>query len=154
MDEGMHINIRKGVSQSTSPALAARELYDAIYQTDIAFAVFFCSPNYNLDILASELTRHFGDINLIGCTTAGEITPKGYLHGSLTGLSLAADKFEVVTTCIDDLNSFGFAQGEELGRTMLSRLRPDDKEPCADNSFSFMLIDGLCLQEELITSAL
>ena len=150
----MHTNIRKGVSQSPDPVLAARELYDAIYQTDIAFAVFFCSPDYDLNILASELTRHFGNINLIGCTTAGEITPKGYLHGSLTGLSLASEKFEAVTVCIDNLNDFGFAQGEKLGRTMLSSLKRDGKDPSAKNSFSFMLIDGLCLREEVITSAL
>ncbi len=150
----MHIIIRKGVSQSPDPALAARELYDAIYQPDTAFALFFCSPNYDLDALASELTRHFGKINLIGCTTAGEITPKGYLHGSLTGLSLASEKFEAATVCVDELNSFGFAQGEELGRALLSRLSRDGKNPTADNSFSFMLIDGLCLHEELITSAL
>jgi len=154
MEEGKHINIRKGVSQSPVPELAARELYDAIYQSDIAFAVFYCSPNYDLDVLGAELTRHFGDINLIGCTTAGEITPKGYLHGSLTGVSIASHQFEAVIACIDDLDNFGFAQGGELSHAILSRLRRGGNPPSADNSFGFMLIDGLCLREEIIASAL
>ncbi len=154
MDEGKHINIRKGVSQSPDPGLAARELYDALYQSDIKFAVFYCSPEYNLDILGSELKQRFGNINLIGCTTAGEITPNGYLHGSLTGFSLASEEFEAVTTCIDDLNAFDFAQGGELTQAMLSRLRQEGKAPSADNTFGFMLIDGLSLREEIITSAL
>jgi len=154
MVEGKHINIRTGVSQSADPELAARELYDAIYQSDITLAVFYCSPDYDLDALASELARNFGDINLIGCTTAGEITPNGYLHGSLTGVSIASEQFEVVTACIDDLDNFGFSQGGELSQAMLSRLGQDGKDPAVGNSFSFMLIDGLCLREEIITSAL
>ena len=154
MVEGKQINIRKGVSQSTDPALAAKDLYDAIHQSGITLAVFYCSPDYNLDTLASELARHFGDANLIGCTTAGEITPNGYLHGSLTGVSIASEQFEAITACIDELDSFGFAQGGELSHAMLSRLGQEGKDPTADNTFGFMLIDGLSLREEIITSAL
>ncbi len=147
------MKIRKGVSQSADSELAAKELYDAIYQDDIAFAVFYCSPDYDLDVLGRELKRRFGDANLVGCTTAGEITPNGYLSGSLTGMSVSSEEFEVVTSCIDNLDTFGFAQGAETTREMLSSLRQAGKEPAANNTFGFMLIDGLSLCEEIMVSS-
>ena len=39
---------------------------------------------------AAALAHVFGDTPLIGCTTAGEIGPDGYVEGSITGFSLPA----------------------------------------------------------------
>src|SRR5690348_8802019 len=74
----MSLSIRKGTSQSRDPVHAARELFDAIHQPDIRFAVFYCAPDFDLIALAAELHQRFGDIPMIGCTSAGEITPEGY----------------------------------------------------------------------------
>ena len=94
------LSVRKGTSQTHDVELAAQELFEALNQPDIKLAVFYCSPAYDLPALAGALHERFQDIPLIGCTTAGEITPMGYLSGALTGFSLAAPSMEVATRLI------------------------------------------------------
>ena len=90
-------SLRKGVSQSREPAVAARELHAALDQPGIKLAVFYCAHDLDLERLSAELRQRFGEINLIGCTTAGEITPQGYLAGTITGFSLAGDELDAET---------------------------------------------------------
>jgi len=154
MTERKQMNIRKGVSTSTDPVVAAKELYDAVRQPGISFALFYSSPEYDLERLGSELRRRFGEVNLIGCTTAGEITPTGYLSGALTGVSIASPGFTALTERIDCLHKFNFAQGDEVAGRLLGRLKEMDKTPTGLNTFGFLLIDGLSRQEELVVSAI
>lgn len=148
------LSIRRGSSQAADPRVAARELWDAIRQPELSFALFHCSPEYDLPALGRELGELFQGAPLIGCTTAGEITPSGYLSGSLTGVSVGSRDFEVVTTRIDDLRSFQVAQGQETTRRMLSQLAARGPAPTGRNTFAYLLIDGLSNQEESVVSGL
>jgi hypothetical protein len=148
----MSLAILKGTSQSRDAVLAAREIFAAIHQPDIKLAVFYCAPEFDLPLLASELHRLFGDIPLIGCTSAGEITPQGYLMGSITAFSLASPRLDagVRLLRLDPFNS------DQTRSDMLSLLRGlgerDGLPPSAANTFGFMLIDGLSMQEEMVVS--
>lgn len=148
------LRVRKGTSSATDPALAANELHDLIWQPGISLALFYCSAEYDRDALAAELNNRFQGVHLIGCTTGGEIGPDGYLSGTLTGVSIASDDFTVVTRRIDQLRNFTFAEGEDLGRGLLSDLAAAGREPAGTNTFGFLLIDGLSAQEEAVVSAL
>lgn len=146
------LSIRKGMSQSTNVAQAARELRVALDQPGIKLAVFYCASDMNLPVLAAALRREFGDINLIGCTTAGEITPQGYLAGSLTGFSLASDDLDVVTRAIR-LDPFDSAAcGAEVQAQVAALGTRNSRAPGPTDTFAFLLIDGLAMQEELVVS--
>ena len=145
-------SVRKGTSQTHDADVAAQELFDALYQPNIKLAVFYCAPSYDLPALAIALRSRFKDIPLIGCTTAGEITPLGYLSGALTGLSIAAPGMDVVTNLIrlDPLDTAATAAQVEA---MLVTMGPrDGLAPSATDTFGFLLIDGLAMQEELVVS--
>lgn len=86
-DEHSVAAVRTGVSQSKEPKVAAREIHQALHQADAELILFFCSPDYELAALGEEIRRVFGGRNIIGCTTAGEITPLGYLQGSVRELA-------------------------------------------------------------------
>lgn len=146
--------IKKGCSQSTDPAQAAQELYEAIAQPGISFAIFHCSSEYDLDLLGRELKTRFEGVNLIGCTTAGEITPAGYLNGALTGVSIASDDLDVELGCLDGLHEFRIADGEALGSGLLQRLSLHGDAPTGLNTFGLLLIDGLSMSEEPVVSAI
>lgn len=146
------LSVRKGASTATNAAQAAQELFDALFQPGIKFAVFYCAPSYDLPTLARELRQRFGDINLIGCTTAGEITPQGYLQGSLTGVSLAGGGLEASAELIsldpfDSLHTVAQV-GAQIKRMGVRNGLP----PSATDTFAFMLIDGLAMQEEMVVS--
>ena len=78
--------ITTGVSQKTDPAAAADEFYRDVWRPGIDTALFFCSPQYDLPALERALDERFRGVRLVGCTTAGEITPRGYLQGAISGI--------------------------------------------------------------------
>ncbi|HET9959606.1 MAG TPA: nitric oxide-sensing protein NosP [Polyangiaceae bacterium] len=147
--------IRRAGVRESDPAKAARALADAILQPDTRFAVFYCSPKYDLDQLGAALAQEFEGVDLIGCTTAGEISPLGYTCDTLVGASLAGPEFTVVTSRIDELSRFEVANGEALASSMLEALASRGGPGSATAStFAFLLIDGLSQQEEAIVSSI
>ena len=148
------LRVRRGASRSQDPATAAQELFDALHQDDPSLILFYCSPEFDLPALAAELEKRFQGAPVIGCTTAGEITPAGYLTGSLTGVSIASGDLTVAMARIDELDGFEIAQGEAVTESLLGELRSKGLTPAGRNTFGFLLIDGLSMQEESVVSAL
>jgi hypothetical protein len=148
------LSIRKGTSKSRDCATAAEELYSAISQPDIKLAIFYCASDYDLPALARELCSRFEDINLIGCTTAGEITPQGYLHGALTGVSIASPDMDARTQ-IFRVDPFDSANTSRAVSDLLASLGSSGGlPPSSTDTFAFMLIDGLSMQEEMAVSCI
>ena len=147
-------NIRRAQSRLADAREAAREFHTAVVQPSMALVVFFCSSDYDLDQLAEEMRRLFTGVQVVGCTTAGEIGPAGYIEHSLTGASFPSSHFSAVSGCIENLQQFSIAAGQDFTRHLLRQL--EDKAPRAeiDNRFAFMLIDGLSVREEPVTRSL
>ena len=143
-----------GASQSMDPEIAVQELFEAIDQPDISFALFYCSTEYDLNALSTQLNRKFSGVNLIGCTSAGEISTAGYNKGSIIGLSVASDDFTVFTRRIDKLSEFQMAQGEATIQALYEQFEQAGKSPSSENTFGFLLIDGLSTQEEVVVHTL
>jgi len=120
----------------------------------MSLVVFFCSVQYDLDILALEIERLFTGVPVIGCTTAGEIGPAGYRDHSISGASFPASSFTVASGRIDQLQQFESVQAQSLAQSLMQRL--EGLEPGADttNSFALLLIDGLSVREEPVTRTL
>jgi hypothetical protein len=143
-------------AQSCAPEArdAVREFHAAIAQPDMALVVFFCSHEYDLDALADEMRRLFSGVQVVGCTTAGEIGPAGYRDNSLVGASFPAASFHAVSGAIQCLRQFDSATGGALVADLLGRLEKLAPQAGAANSFAMLLIDGLSLREEPVTLAL
>jgi hypothetical protein len=146
--------IRTGYSQSLDPVVAVAELHEAIAHDQAAIVMFFCSASYDMDALAAEMDRQFAGIDVIGCTTAGEITPLGYMDGSLTGFSLSATDCRVRTVCIHDIATNGPDGGFCAAEGALAALAESGAPPDAENTFGLLLIDGMCGHEEVIVSTM
>ncbi len=147
--------VRRGASRATDPRTAVAELYAAIAQPDCALVIFYCSPQYERDALAAELRARFVGVRVVGCTTAAEIGPLGYLEGSVSGVSIAGDDLRVVATRIDGLGTFRPETAASCARQLVAELLEDTGDlPGGDNTFGFLLIDGLCGNEELVVAAL
>ena len=143
-------SIRQGHSTAPRALDAVAEFHAAVVQADMALVVFFCSSDYDLDGLAAEMQRLFGEVQVIGCTTAGEIGSAGYLEHSLCGASFPASQFTAVSDCIEQLHEFTLPAGQSFARKLLRRLpetAPDEQ------SFALLLIDGLSVREEPVTRA-
>ena len=146
--------IRRAQSCATDAREAAREFHAAVAQPEMALVMFFCSSEYDLEVLAEEMGRLFAGVQVIGCTTAGEIGPQGCRDHSITGASFPAGTFAAASGRIDGLQQFEIARGQSLVQDLLQRLESLEPGADANNSFAFLLIDGLSVREEPVTSAL
>jgi hypothetical protein len=136
------------------PAIAVAELWAAIAQPEAALVMFFCSAAYDVAALAREMAARFDGLPVVGCTTAGEITPVGYLDGSLTGFSLSATDCRVHTVCLHDLADNASEAGFCAAQAALAALAQDGEAPNPDNTFGLLLIDGMCRHEEMVVSTI
>ncbi|MFC7047637.1 FIST N-terminal domain-containing protein [Emcibacter nanhaiensis] len=156
MTDPCDAEIKRAFSLSADERTAVREFYDGlcIAEERPEAVIFFCSPEYDTAVLEKELNRQFGDIPLIGCTTAGEITPEGYHAGSITGAALSRTHFTCVSKRYDRISKFNIQDGIEFGRSLKHELRRAVDNVSGSNSFAFMLIDGLSNAEERVTASL
>lgn len=143
--------IRRAQSCATDARQAAREFHDGVAQPDMALVMFFCSAEYDLDVLAAEIDRLFAGTPVIGCTTAGEIGPAGYRDASISGASLPASSFTVAIELIDRLQQFDSARTQRLTQNLVQRLASSAPRTDANRSFALLLVDGLSVREEPLT---
>ncbi|SBT06977.1 conserved hypothetical protein [Candidatus Accumulibacter aalborgensis] len=134
--------IRRAQSCATDARAAVGEFQAAVGQPDMALVIFFCSNEYDLTVLAEEMRRSFAGVQVVGCTTAGEIGPAGYREHSLTGASFPAGSFSAVSGGIDHLQQFETAAGRKLAQSLLQRREIHAPQASADDSFALLLIDG------------
>lgn len=141
-------SIRTGQSFAKDPYIAVKEFHAAVYQPNIEFILFFCSSHYDLNIIANEINSLFPNKQVIGCTTAGEIGPGGYTEYTLSGVSFSSDGFTVAAGHIDDLQNINNEKGASFVNNLLQQLEARAPTTNSENSFAFLLVDGLSLREE------
>jgi hypothetical protein len=133
---------------------AVREFHAALAQPEAELVIFFCSSEYDLEVLAAEMNRLFAGVQVVGCTTAGEIGPAGYRSHSLSGASFAVGSCVAVSEVLDHLGQFDITRGHDFAQALLQRLEGKAPQAGPDNSFALMLIDGLSVREEPVAHAL
>jgi hypothetical protein len=146
--------IRMAQSNSTESRQAVQEFHSAVEQPDMELVVFFCSNEYDLDVLAAEMHRLFTGIQVVGCTTAGEIGPAGYRQHSLSGASFPTDSCVAVSGRLDQLSQFDITKGNNFIQALLQRLENKAPNASPESSFALLLIDGMSVREEPVAHAL
>lgn len=146
-------NIRRSQSCAISPRDAVHEFYAGVVQPEMELVVFFCSNEYDRDILTEEINRLFAGIQVVGCTTAGEFGPSGYFEHSISGVSFGASEFTAQSGRIDNLQQFEFTKTRAFAQVQLQKLKNKAPQADLDNSFGLLLIDGMSVREEQVTSA-
>ncbi len=148
------LSVRRAASLSADPATAIAELRAGLDQPSIGLAVFFCSPHYDRQKVAEALRSEFEGISVIGCTTAGEIGPLGYAEEGISGFSLSGEDFEIETSLIRDLQNLELDQGHRVAQTAMQKLSSQVGKLTPENTFGFLLVDGLSVREEGLVSSI
>lgn len=153
VEKQTRLSVKRGQSVAIDEAVAVQELRDQIYQDDMAAVVFFCSSRYDRDLLGKAIDEAF-PVPVMGCTTAGEIGPMGYLEGSLVGFSLASEELEVLPYCLRGLQDVDPASYEEIRESVSAHLDRAKKTQPDTSAFALFLVDGLSIMEEQIVATL
>jgi hypothetical protein len=147
--------LRRGGSNAADPWSAIGELHGQIGGEGLAFALIFCSPQYDLVAVSAAIRHHFGETAVFGCTTAGEITPFGYISGGMSGIGFPAGEFSVVPTLFLGLKDFKIAMAIDQTRHAMERRAESmaGGSMRSGDTFALLLIDGMSMREEQLASA-
>ncbi|MFN3991090.1 MAG: FIST N-terminal domain-containing protein [Erythrobacter sp.] len=139
-------------SHAASPAAAVAEILAAIDGQALAGGIIFCSSTYPRDELAAALAEHLSHFPLVGCTSAGEITQRGYDCDSLQFMGFPAGSFGFRTLPVSDIDGFDREDARRQIRHLVANARQEgaiiDGEA---HHAALFLVDGLSHREELLT---
>lgn len=140
--------LRTTVSYHRDPDEAAAQLAEGLLGESLGFVLFFCSAEYDLEGLEKAIARHFQDVPVVGCTTAGEITPDGYGQGCITAVGFCNHTFSICAKVVDDLDHFTFLEAQQVVAELVQQCQSRDVAPIKGHSFALTLVDGLSSLEE------
>lgn len=121
-----------------------------IRQPQMKLVMFFSSKKYDIKEVAQIFKEYLPEIDVVGCTTAGELSNQGFTEGSISALSIAADDFEAAPYLMKEINQkVIFAKDDILHAASTIGLTPD-----SDDGFILTLIDSSQAAEEKILSLL
>jgi hypothetical protein len=139
-------------SHAQAPEDAMREIMPTIGDEPLAGAVVFCSHRFDRAALARAINLHTEGVPVIGCTSSGELTAKGYDEGSLSLIGFPSDAFHISSHCFDDIDAFDPIEAREAIRALAAVADRDSRRLGEKlHRVALFLVDGLSHREELLT---
>lgn len=131
---------------------AVRSILCQLEWPELAGAMIFCSTRYDLDAVSAALSEVSGEIPVIGCTSAGELTPDGPDRGTLTAIGFPKVDFAFTTAFIDGLDRFDGAAAQHAVRTAAAKAVETSRRLGEKaNHAALVLMDGLSHRDEIVT---
>jgi hypothetical protein len=148
----------KAVCVATGRGIDARDVVQSLRlslpHSGLSAIIVFVSPNYDPHAFAEYMSEVFAGVPVFGCTTAGELTPEGMSDGTVLALGFNNSDFKIVTQPIMALDHLTITQVREHVRSLRHKLQNIDTKDQSRSQFGMLLVDGLCLQEEALISAI
>jgi hypothetical protein len=136
---------------------AIAEIASSLKPSTANYSIIFFRPDIDLAVALPFLTKYFGN-RVAACSSAGQLSGKGYEDSSIVGLAFSKEEFliqSVAFSDLDQINTNSYSQmalkvgkAAALAKHDRISLGPDSK------SVGLLLIDGLCGREELVTNAI
>lgn len=136
------------VSTATDPLIASQELYQQLNQENICFVLFYCSSTYALYTLAQTMESTFKDIDIVGCTTAGEVSQQGYKQHSIVAIGFSSQYFAISAALIESMETFDTISAQSTINELIEQCQAKKLTDIKNNSFLLTLLDGLSSNEE------
>ena len=137
---------------SASDCSGLWDLITWIKREPMALIAVFVSPDADFRAVIREFSDLLPSIPIIGCTTAGEISASGYDEGCIVAVGFPSRLFATKILFIEDLHDID-AQ-ELIDRIIQERLILTEHSRNMNESFAFLLIDGLSLREDVLAAAI
>ncbi len=132
-------------------AAFARSMVEECRQAPYCLAlIFYSQERYPPDSFLGALSELPADTLVVGCSTAGELTPEGLQSNNIVALLFPRAHFEADAVLIQNVADQGMEDIAEGVTTLRSRFCSDDKA----RVFALSVIDGLSRSEEAVTTAI
>jgi len=112
----------------------------------------FCSQKFDREALSQEIAGRLSHFPLIGCTSAGELSPRGYDADSLIFIGFPASSFSMAVLTFTDLDGFDRDEARSKIRHLAAQARQEAKSLGEKlHQVALFLVDGLSHREEVLT---
>lgn len=147
--------IQVASSSRLGAELAVADVRNQLNAEPLSLVLAFCCPRQDPDAVAQILRQQLpAHTHVLGCTTAGEIGPKGYQSDTLVVLALPADEFIVSVCALTDLRALESTQWQTALDGARIEVENGELSPGAEaNRFAIVLVDGLSRYEEVVGQA-
>lgn len=134
---------------NTSPiAQIKREFGDE----PLSLLALFVSSMADFDSVVREAETHYPGTDVIACTTAGEISNKGYDEGKIIAIGFPSDGFATASLLIEDIDKL--TPQPLIDRIALERVALQERNLDMRDGFAFLVVDGLSLSEDTLTATI
>ena len=141
-------------STRLSNSLAVDDVLSAVNAETNELTVVFCSAQRCISEIGDHIAARWRTGNIVGCSSAAEITPEGYLSGAITAVGFPKRQFHASIARIDNVREFtlaGVTSAVQAIRASLVR-KVDSFNP--SRCFAILLVDGTVGCEEKLVAAL
>ena len=141
--------VRIARSENRDSYAAAREVLDDLNARDAAFTVLYYSPDHE----PAEVARALGEVgdNAFAGSSAGEISPRGFAHGTIVGMALHGDHVRATYRVVPRLDDFSLLQVSALPAELARQLNLDVDELDPTRHVWLLMLDGLSGREDFFT---
>ncbi|MBE0485374.1 nitric oxide-sensing protein NosP [Marinobacter sp.] len=146
--------VRVASSSLRDSEQAAADLARQLCHDHLGTVLFFCSVEYDLASLGPALQEAFAGTRVYGCTSAGEITERGYDRGCISAIGFDSRYFAIDCALIRQLDCFTLQDAQSVIDNLLNTCRDAQLSPVKGNTFAITLLDGLSSREELVLATL
>lgn len=143
-----------GFTDEVSPIAAAAKLREIVHGGSGGLLIYFASSSYQAEALAWAIKKEFWQSKVIGCTTAGELSPAGLTKNSLVGLYLPPSYLHGVEVAVVTELSKGAAGAGKAVNYLADRFGKKPLELDPKEFVGIVLPDGLSGGEEELMVAL
>jgi hypothetical protein len=146
--------IRTAASVDLNYRHAVDEVLSAVNADTNELSFIFCSARRNLSDIGDYIATHWRVGNIVGCSSAGEITPGGYLFGAVTAIGFPKQKFHAAVARIDNVRELALIAVTSAVQSVRADLARKVDSFNASHCFAILLVDGTVGGEEKLTAAL
>ena len=140
------------ISKKQDALMAVDELCSQLRHPSSYYqAVFFMAAvTYNFEELSQRIKEKFPDSQVMGCTTAGEISPYGFTENSVVLTTMAAGNVKCRAVLVENGSKYPVVSKSEIEKALSSvGIR------CADplshkDAFAIAFINGVYIGEETV----
>ncbi len=119
---------------------------------DYALVTLFVSSDAEFAPVVEAASRAFPQTEVVGCTTAGEISASGYTEGQIVAAAFPRSTFSASTLLISDLNALD--PHHIIGEMIHTRADLRRDAAGKTHEFAFLTVDGMSLKEDELMSVL
>lgn len=144
--------VATGWSSDPDPTVAVAHLRAGLGDIDPALLAVFVSSNFPCAQIVATLTDLYPQTTLVGCTTAGALSPQAYKADGIVAVAFDRNAFSFSVSALTDLGNYSVADGGKAIETAYFELL-HQLEPERENFFAMLLVDGMSRREEEIAAS-